>query len=157
MMSKVIRFMSGILAPMIFVYGAYIIMHGHLTPGGGFQGGAIVASGVMLLIVAYGAEAIHHKFKEKHIVLMESAGSLLFIGLGFAGLFVTFFFNFLVGSPLLGHIPPTGANSGDFMTSGVLALMNLAVGLKVSAGISSVLLTIGIASAVTEDKTEKKE
>jgi energy-converting hydrogenase B subunit I len=152
MMSKVVRFMSGILAPMIFVYGAYIILHGHLTPGGGFQGGAIVGSGVMLLIVSYGAEAIHRKFKEKHIVLMESAGSLLFIGLGFAGLFVTFFFNFLVGTPFLGNIPPTGPNGGDFNTSGVVGLMNLAVGLKVSAGISSILLTLGIASSVTKDK-----
>ena len=152
MMSKVIRFMSGVLAPIIFVYGAYIIMHGHITPGGGFQGGAIVASGVILLMLAHGAEATHHKFKEKHIVLMESAGSLLFIGLGFLGLFVTFFFNFLVGTPFFGNIPPTGPNAGDFNTSGVVALMNLAVGLKVAAGISSVLLTIGIASAVTGGK-----
>jgi multisubunit Na+/H+ antiporter MnhB subunit len=152
MMSKVIRFMSGVLTPLIFVYGAYIIAHGHLTPGGGFQGGAIVGSGVMLLIVAYGAEAIHRKFKERHLVLMESAGSLLFIGLGFAGLFVTFFFNFLLGTPFLGNIPPYGPNGGDFNTGGFLALMNLAVGLKVTAGISVVLLTLGIASSVAEDK-----
>ena len=146
MISKIVRTMSDIIAPLVFVYGAYVIIHGHMTPGGGFQGGAIFASGVGLLIVAFGAYSLQQKLKDKQVILLESTGSLMFIGLGLAGLAVTFFFNFLVGTSLFGHIPPTGANAGDFWTAGVLPLMNIAVGLKVIAGMAVVMLTIALAT-----------
>ena len=52
-MSKIVRTMARPLVLFILVYGLYIIMHGHLTPGGGFQGGAVFASGVAMMIVAF--------------------------------------------------------------------------------------------------------
>jgi len=86
MISKIVRTMSDIIAPLIFVYGAYVIIHGHMTPGGGFQGGAVFASGAGLLIVAFGAHNLQQKLKDKQVTLLESTGSLMFIGLGLAGL-----------------------------------------------------------------------
>ena len=95
-MSKIVRSVANLLAPFVFIFGLYIIMHGHLTPGGGFQGGAVIASGVALLIVAFGSDSIHKKLKEHNLSVLESSGALIFIGLAFGGLAVVFFYNFLV-------------------------------------------------------------
>ena len=150
MMSKIVRTISNILSLFIFVYGLYIIIHGHLTPGGGFQGGAVVASGVALLIVAFGSHNINKSLKEHHLSVLESSGALIFIGLAFGGIATVFFYNFLVGSSIFGHIPPSGPNPGDIWTGGVIPFMNLAVGLKVLAGLSAILLVMALATSVME-------
>ena len=62
-MSKIVRTMAIPLILFVLIYGLYIIMHGHLTPGGGFQGGAIFASGIALLIVSFGSEHVHKILK----------------------------------------------------------------------------------------------
>ncbi len=150
MMSKIVRTISTFLVMFIFIYGLYLIMHGHLTPGGGFQGGAVFASGVALLIVAFGSYKVHQHLEEHHLSILESSGALIFIGLAFGGIATIFFYNFLVGSPIFGQIPPTGSNPGDIWTGGVIPLMNLAVGLKVLAGLSAILLTMALATSITE-------
>lgn len=151
-MSKIVRTMSRPIVLFIFIYGLYIIMHGHLTPGGGFQGGAIFASGVGLLIIAYGSQHIHQGLKEGHLSILESTGGLIFITMAFGGLAVVFFYNFLVGSSIFGHVPPTGANPGDLWTAGVIPFMNIGVGLKVLAGLSAILLSLALAAGTTEVK-----
>ncbi|HDN50703.1 MAG TPA: sodium:proton antiporter, partial [Thermoplasmatales archaeon] len=50
-MSVIVQTIAGMLFPMVLIFSFYVILHGHLTPGGGFQGGAIGASAVALLIV----------------------------------------------------------------------------------------------------------
>lgn len=142
--------MAKVLVPFVFIFGLYVIMHGHLTPGGGFQGGAVFASGVVMLIAAFGSQKIHGKLKERHLSIMESGGALAFIGLAFGGIGVVFFYNFLVGSSIFGNIPPSGPNPGDIWTGGVIPLMNLAVGLKVIAGLSTIVLTMALITTVTE-------
>jgi multicomponent Na+:H+ antiporter subunit B len=150
MMSKIVRTMSSFLAIFVVIYGVYVIVHGHITPGGGFQGGAVFASGVALLVVAYGAEHVHQSLREHHLAVVESSGALIFIGLAFGGLATTFFYNFLVGSPILGNIPATGVNPGDIWSGGVIPLMNVAVGLKVIGGLSAVVLTLALATNMME-------
>jgi len=149
-MSKIVRTTSTLLTPLIFIFGLYIIIHGHLTPGGGFQGGAVFASGIALLIVAFGSYNIQKKLKEHHLSILESSGALIFIGLAFGGISTVFFYNFLVGSSFFGHIPPTGSNSGDIWTGGIIPLMNIAVGLKVIAGLSVIVLVMALASSKIE-------
>jgi len=142
--------MGHLLVPVVFIYSVYLIMHSHLTPGGGFQGGAVFASGVAFLIVAFGSQNIHKVLKEHHLSIIESSGALIFIGLAFGGLATLFFYNFLVGSSVFGNIPPTGSNPGDIWTGGVIPFMNIGVGLKVIAGLSSILLVMALATNVTE-------
>ena len=149
-MSKIVRTMARPLIIFILVYGLYIIMHGHITPGGGFQGGAVFASGVAMMIVAFGASNIHKSLKERYLSIIESSGALLFIGLAFGGLALVFFYNFLVGSPIFGHIPPAGPNPGDMWTGGVIPFMNVAVGLNVAAGLAIVVLVMALASSQIE-------
>jgi multicomponent Na+:H+ antiporter subunit B len=142
--------MSNQLILLVLIFGLYIIMHGHVTPGGGFQGGAVVASGTALIIVAFGSYEIQKRLKERHLSILESGGALLFIGLAFAGMATVFFYNFLVGSPVFGHIPPFGSNPGDIWTGGVVPLMNIGVGLKVLAGLSAIVLAMALAASGEE-------
>ena len=153
-MSKIVRTISTFLVMFIFIFGLYIIIHGHLTPGGGFQGGAVFASGVALLIVAFGASRVHQHLGERYLSVLESGGALIFISLAFGGLATLFFYNFLVSSPIFGHIPPAGSGAGDLWTGGVIPLMDIGVGLKVLAGLSTILLTMALATSITKDKEE---
>jgi len=146
-MSKIVRTIANLLTPFILMYGAYIIVHGHITPGGGFQGGAVFASGIALLVVAFNSSKVQKYLKESHLSVIESSGALMFIGLAFTGLAVTFFYNVLTGSPIFGQIPPVGPNPGFLWTAGVIPLMNIAVGLKVIAGLSTVVLVMALASS----------
>jgi energy-converting hydrogenase B subunit I len=144
MLSKIVRTVANQLILFILIFGLYVIAHGHLTPGGGFQGGAVVVSGVVMLLVAFSSEDLKKSVRERILSIMESTGALIFAILGFAGLGTVFFYNFLVGSPIFGRIPPTGPNPGDFWTGGFIPLMNFAVGLKVIAGLSAVVLAIAL-------------
>jgi multicomponent Na+:H+ antiporter subunit B len=149
-MSKIVRTVAIQLMAFVLVFGLYVIMHGHVTPGGGFQGGAIIASGVVMLIVAFGSGQIKKFLRERRLSMVESSGALLFILVAFAGIGTVFFYNFLVGSRIFGGIPPTGSNPGDVWTGGVIPLMNLAVGLKVTAGLSAAVLALALFSSGEE-------
>jgi len=149
-MSKIVRTVANQLMLFVLVFGLYVIMHGHVTPGGGFQGGAIIASGVVMLIVAFGSGQIKKYLRERRLSLVESSGALLFILVAFAGIGTVFFYNFLVGSRIFGGIPPTGPNPGDVWTGGIIPLMNLAVGLKVMAGLSAAVLALALFSSGEE-------
>jgi len=144
MLSKIVRTVANQLILFVLVFGLYVIAHGHLTPGGGFQGGAVIVSGVVMLMVAFSSQDLKKSLRERLLTIMESTGALIFAALAFAGLGTVFFYNFLVGTPIFGRIPPTGSNPGDFWTGGVIPLMNLAVGLKVVAGLSAVVLALAL-------------
>jgi energy-converting hydrogenase B subunit I len=146
MLSKIVRTVANQLFLFILIFGLYVIMHGHLTPGGGFQGGAVVVSGVVMLLVAFSSKDLQKSLRERFLSIMESTGALIFAILGFAGIGTVFFYNFLVGTSIFGRIPPTGPNPGDIWTGGVIPLMNLAVGLKVIAGLSAVVLAMALFS-----------
>jgi len=150
MLSKIVRTVANQLIVFIVIFGLYVIMHGQLTPGGGFQGGAVIVSGVVMLLVAFNSKELKKSLRERVLSIMESTGALIFIILAFAGIGTVFFYNLLVGTPIFGHIPPTGPNPGDIWTGGVVPLMNLAVGIKVVAGLSAVVLALALFSSDEE-------
>lgn len=148
-MSKIVRTVTRLITPAILLFGLYVILHGHITPGGGFQGGAVFATSIALLVVALGSKQVEERIREHGLAVVESSGAVLFIGLAFAGLATTFFYNFLVGSPLFGNVPPVGPNAGDLWTAGTIPLMNVAVGMKVVAGLSAIVIIMALASRDT--------
>jgi multicomponent Na+:H+ antiporter subunit B len=154
-MSKIVRTLSNITFPFIMIFGLYVIAHGHLTPGGGFQGGAVAASGCIMLLVAYGSTWVFEKIKVSRLSVFESLGALGFIGVAFFGLIFGgwFFNNFLVRNGILFNIvPKTGSTAAEFNTAGVLPLMNFAVGVKVIAGLFVIVLVMAYASSLKEWK-----
>jgi multicomponent Na+:H+ antiporter subunit B len=142
-MSKIVRTATDILYPFIIIFGFYIILHGHLTPGGGFQGGAVVATGTALVLVAYSWKELPGLVSKNLLWFQESGGLLLFIGAGLAAMIIgfPFFYNWLAGSGSIFGTPVAfGPNPGDLNTGGFLPIMNIAVGVEVWGGLVMVLL-----------------
>jgi len=150
MLSKIVRTMANQLILFILVFGLYVILHGHITPGGGFQGGAVIVSGVVMLLVAFSSQELKKSLRERVLSIVESSGAIIFAILAFAGIGTVFFYNLLVGTPIFGRIPDFGPGPGDIWTGGVIPLMNFAVGLKVIAGLSAVVLALALFSSGEE-------
>ena len=156
-MSKIVRTVANITFPFILIFGFYIVLHGHLTPGGGFQGGAVVGSSLALIIVAHGGKKAATYFNKNHFGMAEATALLIFIMVALAGILAgAFFFNFLTGKDLpFGNRPPGGeSNLGDLNTGGTVPIMNIAVGLEVvcAFGVILMYLLTGLKYA-KEDKT----
>jgi multicomponent Na+:H+ antiporter subunit B len=152
-MSKIVKTISSIAFPFVMIYGLYVIAHGHLTPGGGFQGGAVVASACAMILVAYGSIWTMGKIKEKQLSVLESVGAVCFILLALLGLLIIFsndgifFKNFLANTNyLFGTSVTLGTSAANINTAGVLPLMNFAVGLKVIAGLFAIVLVMAYAT-----------
>jgi len=75
---------SKILFPIIMLFGVYVMIYGHLSPGGGFQGGVIIASGVLLLLVSYKGFEVPHAV----IVALETFAGVSYVLIGLIGLLV---------------------------------------------------------------------
>jgi multicomponent Na+:H+ antiporter subunit B len=126
---------SRLLVPLILLFGAYIFINGHLTPGGGFQGGAILASATLLLLLT---RPVKH-FSHVAITRLESVSGLVFVVVGLFGLA-------LAGGFLDNRILPTGT-LGELFSAGTIPIIYSFIGLKVGAEFSSMLLKL----AETED------
>jgi len=141
MMSKIVRTQASFLYTFILIFGFYIVAHGHLTPGGGFQGGAVIATGIALVVVAYKFDEIKRRIKKTSLTAAEGIGLLSFIIAGISGIGVSFFYNWLANSGLLfGESVPYGINPGYLNTAGTLPIMNLAVGIEVLGGLGVIVL-----------------
>ena len=151
MMSKVVRTITRLITPAILIFGLYVIMHGHVTSGGGFQGGAVFASAAALLLVAFGSDRVKNHLKTPDLTAISVSGCLVFIGAAFAGIASTFFYNLFVGSAIFGHVPPFGPAHEDIWTGGVIPIMNTGVALNVVAGLTAAMVVMAITSNKTRD------
>ncbi|MGC9471065.1 MAG: Na(+)/H(+) antiporter subunit B [Bacteroidales bacterium] len=114
------------LFPVILLVGIYIVIHGHLTPGGGFQGGAVVASAFLLMYLGCRGKRIRETLSRG----LESMGGVLFILIGLAGLLTGgfFLFNFL-----------PGGEPGTLLSAGILPLVYAAIGVKVGSELAGII------------------
>jgi multicomponent Na+:H+ antiporter subunit B len=124
------RLLGYILMPLTLLIGFDVIAHGHLTPGGGFQGGVVVGTGIHLLYVAGNYPALQRARPLSGAEWGEALGSAAFACLGIAGL--------LVSGSFLANVIPFG-RFGNLFSSGTVALLNGAVGIEVASG-TAVLL-----------------
>ncbi len=123
MMSSIVRKSARLVSPFLVTYGAYLMVHGHIGPGGGFQGGVILAVSVILLMTSHGYHAVRDKFKTRMVQVLESSSLALLIGLASAGVLGgSFFFNFL-----------KGGEAGTLLSGGTVPLVNVVIGLEVGA------------------------
>lgn len=115
------------LLPLIFVLGVYIFVNGHLTPGGGFQGGAVLASGIMLLLLAHPSARLNHGLVE----WLESSSGFGYVLVGVFGLVLAggFLDNRFLG---LGEF-------GALFSAGAMPIIYVLIGLKVGTELSAVL------------------
>jgi multicomponent Na+:H+ antiporter subunit B len=114
------------LFPLILVFGSYIFIHGHLTPGGGFQGGAIIASGFLLIYLGCRERRISRIASD----LAESLGGLTFVLIGLLGLVFGSYF-------LLNFLPKGTANT--LFSAGVIPIIYIAIGFKVGSELAGII------------------
>jgi multicomponent Na+:H+ antiporter subunit B len=75
-----------VLFPFIFIYGIYVIMFGHYSPGGGFQGGTILAADVIMLRMALGRETTYKIFPPQMGLILGAIGLIIYAGTGLTAL-----------------------------------------------------------------------
>nr|VFK38873.1 MAG: multicomponent Na+:H+ antiporter subunit B [Candidatus Kentron sp. SD]VFK42113.1 MAG: multicomponent Na+:H+ antiporter subunit B [Candidatus Kentron sp. SD]VFK78947.1 MAG: multicomponent Na+:H+ antiporter subunit B [Candidatus Kentron sp. SD] len=121
---------SRLLAPLILLFGVYIFMNGHLTPGGGFQGGAVIASAILLMLLV----DPHRRFSHRVIATIESISGLVFVTLGLFGVL-------FAGGFLDNRILSTGT-FGSLFSAGAIPIIYSFIGLKVGAEFSSMLANL---------------
>ena len=78
----IVKALARLLVPFILVYALYVVMHGHYSPGGGFQGGVILAASFVLLGVSHGLEKTRRRMSEKVAGIISSIGVLIYGGIG---------------------------------------------------------------------------
>ncbi|HGY54587.1 MAG TPA: cation:proton antiporter [Caldithrix abyssi] len=127
--SVIVKTGARILFPLIIILGVYVFVHGHLTPGGGFQGGAIIASGFLLMFMSYRTYKVNHKV----LSLFETFAGTSFVLLGLFGL--------IWGTSFLANILPFG-EANTLFSAGIIPLIYIAVGIKVGSELTAVLDTM---------------
>ena len=112
-----------LLLPMIFVYGVYVILNGHLSPGGGFSGGAVLGGGLILASSLFGQKRLT-KVLTSDVTLGLSVGCLLC----YAGMKS---YSFFTGANHIGWEIPKGT-PGDIISAGFILPLNICVGIIVA-------------------------
>ena len=131
-MTIIVKAITRFVGVMVILFGVYLVLHGHLTPGGGFAGGVLLASGFILLTLAFGKDVSLKILPQKIASALESVGALIFLGvalLGFTG--GIFFLNFL----------PKGV-AGKLMSAGIIPICNIGIGIKVGAALFAVFVAL---------------
>ncbi|WP_297898302.1 MnhB domain-containing protein [Methanobrevibacter sp.] len=142
-MSPILKLFGFPVAFIMICLGVLTILGGHITPGGGFQGGSMIAGGVILCIIIYGVENSPISFSHDFIAAIESIGALGFIILGLFGLLFSGFFLYNIGTDFYNIIPQYIVNIfhyPDPTNAGIVPYLNIFVGLKVLVGLSAVVI-----------------
>ena len=133
-MTIIVKKTTQLIAGMIFLYGIYVIAHGHLTPGGGFAGGVIIAGSFILVTLAFGSDFLKLLKEEIGTTIVESVATIMVVMIATVG--------FLFGSKIFfNNFLPKGI-VGDLVSAGVLPLYNIFVGMEVAASIFIIFLSL---------------
>jgi len=143
----IVRYGANLFLPLACTFGGYVVLHGDSSPGGGFQGGVLIASAVLLVFLGYGSQKLSTTFKESFLHNSETVAELMYIAIGLIGVVVglDFAMNFVI----------------DTFHIETAMLMNNAVGYHVMAGVGCLLIMmLGMLSTSEDhagDDQEEKE
>ncbi|MFV9645563.1 MAG: MnhB domain-containing protein [Desulfobacterales bacterium] len=132
----IIETLSRLLTPFIQTFGLYVLCLGHYSPGGGFQGGVLVAASFILLVIAYDIKEAKSRLTEKWNIVLNSAGVFVYAGIGLLCLILGG--NFLDYS-VLSKILPIGPEEARSL--GILGV-EIGVEITVAACLFSIFLDL---------------
>ena len=138
--SLIVRTVARLLVPFVQLFGLYVIMHGHSSPGGGFQGGVILGASAILLAVAFGVEEVQRRVTPAALTISTSAGVLLYGGLGLVCL--------LLGANYLDY---SALPVADARSLGMLVI-EIGVGITVMAAMVSIFLDLSAFDGNRQDR-----
>jgi multicomponent Na+:H+ antiporter subunit B len=133
------RLVGYLLLPVTIALGIDLVVHGHLTPGGGFQGGVVLAAGLHLLYITGSFRALDRLRPVNVFDIGEALGAAAFAAIGLAGI--------VISGAFLANLLPTGT-LGHLLSAGSVPLLNIAVGVEVACGMT-VLLAQFLAQEIT--------
>ena len=135
-MTIIVKTISSWVKVLIILFGIYIVLFGHLTPGGGFAGGVIIASSYVLLMLAFGRQLAHTNLPLAICSKVDCLGALAFAAIAILGFVFgdVFFFNFL----------SKRGRTFELMSAGTIPLSNIVIGLKVGASLFLVIFYLSI-------------
>ena len=126
--SVVVRLVTRMMCPFIIMFGLFLIVHGHLTPGGGFQGGVAIGASFILFAVAFNRRDGRSVVPGFTLKCLASIGVYIFIGVGLFGILLSY--HFLTNKAAA--IAPMGM-FGELLSGGALFWINIGVGLAVAS------------------------
>lgn len=135
-MTIIVKKATQLLCGIIALFGLYIITHGHLSPGGSFAGGTIIAGAFILLVLAFGDDVKHLRTVKEDSSKLENIAILLFLGMATLALFFApfvFFKNYFTTGP-----------PGNLISAGLIPVANLLVGMEVAAALFTIFLAFVI-------------
>ena len=140
--SPIILTLSRIISPYIMLFGMYVIFHGHYSPGGGFQGGAMLAASVLLIRIAMDEKVHQLQFKKSMGIPLGAVGVLIFFGVGFIAL--------LLGGYFLDYslLPIPGMDDANLRFFGILFI-------EVGVGLAVMTILVSIYDNLLEDEQDE--
>lgn len=141
-MTLIVKTITRLTVGLILLYGIYIVLHGHLSPGGGFAGGVIIALSFIHLMLAFGKDVALKKLSQAQASILESLGAIMFLSIALLGLLGGyFFFNFFLhkGKPF------------ELFSAGIIPLCNIAICLKVGAGLFAIFVVLVLFKGLGEE------
>jgi len=129
--SLIVSVICRMVVPFIQIYGLYIIFYGHLSPGGSFSGGSILAASMIFYELVFGLRRGKQLLPERSSEMIEIFGVLWFLGLGLVGVLTGSYFlanragGFNIGTP------------GNLFSSGMIIMITVGLGIKVASTLSS--------------------
>ncbi len=149
-LSEIVRTVTKVIAAMILAVSASIALHGHLTPGGGFQGGSALAVVPLLIIAAFSKYALEgHGLDKLRAIIIRTCGLL--------GILILVLIPFFMGYYLMQNQPVFPAWIAGQLTSGTLVFYNFFEFLAVGAGFTAVFLLLSIPEKIFEKILRREE
>jgi len=147
----IIRTVARVFMPFIQIYALYVIMHGHHSPGGGFQGGVILGASFILYLITHGLKDAKKRMSELKAGLFSSFGLLIYSGIGLLCLIMgSNYLDYGRLSTLLKVIPAQARSLG-------ILGVEIGVGIAVMAVMFSIFFDISTGGVVPEDEERLKE
>ena len=140
----IVRCGADSILPFALVFGIYVILFGTISPGGGFQGGVIVAVSALLIYLGYGYNDASKALNLNVLRVNESLGAVIYVLLGVLG--VAFSANFAT------NVIYNLGSAGDLISAGTITFMSYSVGYKVMTGVGLLLmLMLGLLAPGSDD------
>jgi multisubunit Na+/H+ antiporter MnhB subunit len=133
-LTLIVKTITDFVVAFIVVFGAYITLYGHLTPGGGFAGGVIIACAFILLMLGHGKEVAFSRLGDTLAHVLDSAGALAFLTIGWIGFWGGYFLVNIFGR----------GEQFRLMSSGMILPINIAIAFKVGTSLFIVFAALAM-------------
>jgi multicomponent Na+:H+ antiporter subunit B len=128
--SSSLRALGAVLVGPVLLLGVYIVFHGQLTPGGGFQGGVVLAAALLLVYAAGQLLALERVRPVDLVELAEAVGAAAYLLVAIGGV--------VFAAAVMENFLPLGTQ-GSLLSGGTIPVLNLAVGVEVAGGVTLIL------------------